>query len=67
METRTGSYLPVEIPEGNFSIPDQEFDGKENQSHLKNCPQLAAEWEQKKKKFVERNNPFNLSIKELSR
>lgn len=59
LETTTGSVLPVEIAEG-VKPPDEErdYDKDKDVSHLKNCPKLAAEWEKKKKKFIERNNPF---------
>ena len=68
METRTGSYLPVEIEEGKIIIDDEEFDGSKHVSHLKNCPKLAAEWEKKKKKFIERNSIFaGLNLKALSK
>lgn len=59
LETIKGSCLPVEIPEGEIKIKaEDEFNGKIHTSHLKNCPKLAAEWDKKKKKFIDRNNPF---------
>lgn len=69
LETIKGSFLPVEIPEGEIKIKaEDEFDGKIHTSHLKNCPPLAAEWEKKKKKFIDRNNPFAfLNYKELNK
>ena len=68
LETRTGSYLPVEIEDGKITIADEEFDGSKHNSHLKNCPPLALEWEIKKKKFIQRNNVFaGLDLKALSK
>jgi len=68
LETQTGSYLPVEIPEGPVTKEDEDYDKDKDVSHLKNCPPLAAEWEKKKKKFIERNNIFaGLDLKALSR
>lgn len=61
LETRTGSYLPIDISEGPIIIEDEEFDGTKHISHLKTCPEkkkLVEEWDKKKQKFIERNNPF---------
>lgn len=52
LETVTSSFLPVEIPEGEITIEEKEYDKEKHTSHLKNCPKLAAEWEWKKKKLI---------------
>lgn len=68
LETRTGSYLPVEIPEGKIIIEEEEFDGSKHKSHLIKCEPLRNEWDKKKQKFIQRNNMFaGLDFKALSK
>lgn len=64
--TETNSVLPVEIPEGPVTIEDETFNSSTHTSHLKNCIKLRYEWEEKKKKYLQRDNPFEfLTPKEL--
>ena len=44
------SFLPIELKTGN-EINDKEFDKRKHVSHLLNCPELQAKWEQAKKKI----------------
>ncbi len=44
------SYLPVEII-NETEIFDYSFDKHKHVSHLKNCPQLQAQWEDVKEKL----------------
>ena len=66
LHTETNSVLPVEIPEGPVTIEDELFNSSVHKSHLKNCIKLRQEWEEKKKKYLEKENPFGfLTPKEL--
>lgn len=66
--TETNSVLPVEIPEGEILIEDEQFNASIHKSHLLKCIPLRNEWNEKKKKFIERENPFGfLTPKELAK
>ena len=66
MNTATGSVLPVEIPDGEVTIyDDDEFEKGKYVSHLKNCEPMRMAWEIKKKKWIKKRSLFNLSPKEL--
>ncbi|QQS35749.1 MAG: hypothetical protein IPM56_16130 [Ignavibacteriales bacterium] len=59
MKTNNDSVIPVEIAEGELTLKDDcVFNSRDFVSHLKNCKKLQAEWNEKKKQFLPKINPF---------
>ena len=55
METKTGSYLPVEVRENEGYEDDEIFNSEKHKSHLLNCKPRSADWDKVKKSFIDVN------------